>query len=474
MTGKTQNPAYAGMSTEELKRFKYWELRTIAMCIFGYALFYFVRKNLSIAMPYLNEEMGISKSDLGLFLTLHGLIYGLSKFFNGIWGDRSNARYFLVTGLVFCGICNLLFGFSSSVLALGIFWVLNGWFQGMGVPPCTRLMTHWIVPERLATKMSIWNTSHSIGAGLAIIFCGYIVSLNWGAWFDASSLLSQHWRWCFLLPATIALLGAAVVWALVRDTPSSVGLPELKTGKSQTPKPQTRAEEKAEYKAFLRRKVFLNPTIWIIAVGNFFVYVVRFAVLDWGPTMLKEHLHMDISHAGWTVAAFEIAGIAGMLAAGWATDRLFGGRAPRTCVVCMLMATLCLAGLYTLDEQTPLAAAIAADRGRCDSDGRRILHLRTSGTRGNCRGQYRDQTRRSHSRRILRTFRLRQHDRLGVGTRTACAKYRLGSGASNADNYGIGWNSDLCCGLESQSQRLRRLMVLRLSPHGTAYGHKRK
>ena len=178
MTGKTQNPAYAGMSTEELKRFKYWELRTIAMCIFGYALFYFVRKNLSIAMPYLNEEMGISKSDLGLFLTLHGLIYGLSKFFNGIWGDRSNARYFLVTGLVFCGICNLLFGFSSSVLALGIFWVLNGWFQGMGVPPCTRLMTHWIVPERLATKMSIWNTSHSIGAGLAIIFCGYIVSLN--------------------------------------------------------------------------------------------------------------------------------------------------------------------------------------------------------------------------------------------------------------------------------------------------------
>ena len=120
MSAKQLNPAYDGMTDQQVKRFKYWEFRTMAMCIFGYALFYFVRKNLSIAMPYLNEEMGISKSDLGLFLTLHGLIYGLSKFFNGIWGDRSNARYFLVTGLVFCGICNLLFGFSSSVLALGI------------------------------------------------------------------------------------------------------------------------------------------------------------------------------------------------------------------------------------------------------------------------------------------------------------------------------------------------------------------
>ena len=345
------------MTGQQIKKFKYWEFRTIAMCIVGYALFYFVRKNLSIAMPYLNSEMGISKTDLGLFLTLHGLIYGLSKFFNGIWGDRSNARYFLVAGLVLCGICNLLFGFSSSVLLLGIFWVLNGWFQGMGVPPCTRLMTHWIVPEQLATKMSVWNTSHSIGAGLAIIFCGYVVGINWGRWFDASSILSQHWRWCFILPAAIALLGAAVVWAFVRDTPSSVGLPELKNGK-QTQKPQTKAEESAEFKAFLRRKVFLNPTIWIIAVGNFFLYTVRFAVLDWGPTMLKEHLHMDISHAGWTVAGFEVAGILGMLAAGWATDKFFGGRAPRTCVICMLMTTLFLVGLCGLTTTSPLWLAI--------------------------------------------------------------------------------------------------------------------
>ncbi len=358
MTQYKTNAAYADMTHEQVKKFRYWEFRTMAMCIFGYALFYFVRKNLSIAMPYLNEEMGISKSDLGLFLTLHGLIYGLSKFFNGIWGDRSNARYFLVTGLVFCAICNLLFGFSSSVLALGIFWILNGWFQGMGVPPCTRLMTHWIAPEQLATKMSIWNTSHSIGAGLAIIFCGYIVSLQWNDWFDASSILSQHWRWCFLLPATIALLGASVVWAFVRDTPSSVGLPELRSGNQKEPKPKSKAEETAEYKAFLRRKVFLNPTIWIIALGNFFVYIVRFTVLDWGPMMLKEHLHMDISHAGWSVAGFEIAGIVGMLAAGWATDRFFGGRAPRTCVICMLMTALCLTGLYTLNENTPIAVAL--------------------------------------------------------------------------------------------------------------------
>ena len=364
------------MTPEQTKRFKYWQTRTIVATMIGYALFYFVRKNFSLAMPGLEADLGISKTSLGIFLTLNGVVYGLSRFVNGILADRMNARWYMAVGLALCALANFAFGFGEDVsywitgqhdgsqftntmiLFMGIMWVINGMLQGTGFPPCARLLTHWIPPTELATKMSVWNTSHSIGAGLAIIFCGYVVSLNWGAWFDASSMLSQHWRWCFLLPATIALLGAAVVWAFVRDTPSSVGLPELKTGKTAE-KPQSKAEEKAEYKAFLRRKVFLNPTIWIIAVGNFFVYIVRFAVLDWGPTMLKEHLHMDISHAGWTVAAFEIAGIAGMLAAGWATDRFFGGRAPRTCVICMLMAAVCLVGLYSLNEHTPLIVAVA-------------------------------------------------------------------------------------------------------------------
>lgn len=355
MENKNNTVAYIPeMTAQEQKKFKYWERRTMLACIVGYAMFYFVRKNISIAMPYMNEELGISKTDLGMFLTLHGLIYGLSKFINGMWGDRCNARYFLVSGLLMCAVANLFFGLSSSILVLGIFWVINGWFQGMGVPPCTRLMTHWIAPEKLATKMSLWNTSHSIGAGLAIISCGYIVSINCGNYFADTSILSQHWRWCFLIPALLVVIVGIFVFFLVRDTPSSVRLPELKGGKSKS---QSKKEESAEFKAFVKKNVFMNPTIWIIAVGNFFLYITRFAILDWGPTMLKEHLHLDISQAGWSVAAFEIAGIAGMLAAGWSTDKYFGGRAPRTCVICMSMATLCLISLSMLNEHSSLILA---------------------------------------------------------------------------------------------------------------------
>ena len=72
-----------GMAPEVAKKFKYWQTRTIIASMIGYALFYFVRKNLSIAMPAMQDDLGITKGDLGLFLTLHGLLYGVSKFANG-------------------------------------------------------------------------------------------------------------------------------------------------------------------------------------------------------------------------------------------------------------------------------------------------------------------------------------------------------------------------------------------------------
>ena len=332
---------YQSLPAEEAKRFKYWQRRTIIASMIGYALFYFVRKNLSVAMPGMQDDLGITTADLGLFLTLHGLIYGISKFANGFIGDRVNARYFMVTGLVLSAICNIVFGFSSAVLVFGIVWMLNGWFQGMGFPPCARLLTHWVPPTELATKMSVWNTSHSIGAGIVVIFCGYIVSMGW--------------RWCFFLPSAVALIGAVFLWFALRDTPRSVGLPEIRMPDE---KADTGKDDKAAFKQVVRRKVFGNPYIWIIAIANFFVYTVRYAVLDWGPTLLSEWKHVTIEHAGWMVAAFEISGILGMLAAGWVTDHIFGGRGPRTCVMCMAFATIFIGLFWMIDTPSMWVATL--------------------------------------------------------------------------------------------------------------------
>jgi phosphoglycerate transporter family protein len=312
----------AASTPSPAKSRRYWQNRVLASTIVGYALFYFVRKNLSVAIPVMESELGISKLDLGMFLTAHGLLYGVSKFVNGIIGDRVNARWFMAAGLAACAVINVAFGLSSAVLTFGILWMLNGWFQGMGFPPCARLMTHWYPPHRLATMMSIWNSSHSLGASMVLILCGYLAPIDW--------------RLCFFVPAGIALIGAACLALFLCDTPKSLGLEPVEGTRvtaTSTVEPPLRT---------LRTMVFSNPYIWLLAVANFFVYSVRYGILDWGPTFLKQARGIELSSAGWLVAAFEIAGILGMLSSGWITDRVFGGRGARACLVYMAFCTLAL------------------------------------------------------------------------------------------------------------------------------------
>lgn len=345
------------MTPEQTKKFKYWQTRTIIVSMIGYALYYFVRKNFNTAMPSIEATFGITKTQLGIFLTLNGIIYGVSRFINGFIADRVSARKFMALGLALCALVNIGFGFSDKMamlisgaaggpeyitaltIIMGSILLLNGYFQGMGVPPVSPLMTHWVPANELATKMSIWNMSHSIGAGLIFVLGAALVH-----YFDNSA-----WRLCFLIPAAISLIGAGALYLTLRDTPSSVGLPELEAQKKADEKDQEKKEEvkaaktsdPAYHKAFLRHMVFGNRIIWILAATNFFVYIVRFSMLDWGMMLLPGSKGVSVAVAGIMVAVFEfVGGNLGMVVAGWATDHIFGSRAHRTCVFCMLGAIL--------------------------------------------------------------------------------------------------------------------------------------
>jgi sugar phosphate permease len=279
----------------------------------------------------------VTKADLGLFLTLHGVLYGVSKFANGFFGDRSNVRTFMAAGLFLSAAVNVCFGLSSAVATLGMFWMINGWFQGMGFPPCARAFTHWVPPKELATKMSIWNASTNIGAGMVVVICGYLLS-----WYG-------NWRLCFFVPATLAFVCAAFLWFALPDTPQSVGLPEVEGTQSKAV-----AGESDDWKAVAVKYVFSNPYIWLLAVANFFVYTIRYAMLDWGPTLLTQAKHLKLTHAGWMVAGYEISGMVGALIGGWLTDRLFGGRGFRSCVFYMAMAGVSVLLFWKVAGQSPL------------------------------------------------------------------------------------------------------------------------
>ena len=339
------------------KRYNLWQWRTLVILMIGYALFYFVRKNFSIAMPALKSELGLDETQLGIFLTLNGIIYGISRFINGFISDRARSKKFIMgMGLLLSALVNFLIGLSPQmnglfnfmddggkatvglVYFIGSMWLINGFTQGMGYPPCGSLMAHWIKPSELATKQSVWNSSHSIGAGLVAVLCGTFILGKMGY---------EAWQMCFFIPAILAAVGSFLLFFGLKDSPSDVGLPSPDEMDENAPANSFRSvkespeHSKKLYDALLSKMVFRNPLIWILAVSNFCVYVIRFTILDWGSMFLTEYKHMEIGLAANVVAASEIlGGIVGTLLAGWVTDKFFKSKAHHTCFVFMVLATV--------------------------------------------------------------------------------------------------------------------------------------
>ncbi|MDE6527414.1 MAG: MFS transporter [Muribaculaceae bacterium] len=374
-------------------------MRTIIVTMVGYAIYYFVRKNFSIAMPGLTAQYGISNTSFGIVIGIGSLIYGLSRFINGFVVDRFSARVIMAVGLLLCAASNFAFGFGVNisswltgvdagpdfinmlVLVMAVTIVLNQLFQGVGYPPCARLLPSWIHPSELATKMSIWNTSHSIGAALAVVVCGYImgtmgqdlssdesvirtIAANLGldpsvsADMDTILGYARHWdawRWCFWLPACLAVAGAVWLYFGLRDDPRSVGLPELPGTKTGC-KSEAGAKDPARGR-FLKAMVWTNRWIWTLCIANVFVYVMRMGILDWGPKFLTEARNMSIEDAAWSVGLFEIFAIVGTVCSGWATDRIFKGKAHQMCLVCMVGASLFM-GIFIMFPQLPVVLSI--------------------------------------------------------------------------------------------------------------------
>ena len=138
-----------------------------------------------------------------------------------------------------------------------------------------------------------------------------------------------------------------LIIATLRDTPKSVGLQELPKVEGELD--ESKGKDKKAFRKFLVKRVFLNPVVWILALTDLFVYVVRFAVLDWGPSMLQD-MGLSPQLSGWTVGIFEVAGCLGMIFAGYVSDKFFKSRSQRVCAIEMVIVALCLVALHYIQD----------------------------------------------------------------------------------------------------------------------------
>ncbi|MCK4640840.1 MAG: MFS transporter [Candidatus Marinimicrobia bacterium] len=141
----------------------------------------------------------------------------------------------------------------------------------------------------------------------------------------------------------------------LRDRPQSLGLPPVEEYRGEEADfGDTDKGKGASYKEIVTKYIFKNPVMWIVCLANFFVYVVRYSVLDWGTTFLTESKGVDITQAAWIVGGYELAGLVGMLVGGWAMDKVFKGYGGRTLTIYMGLCALFIFLFWRLPIQSTI------------------------------------------------------------------------------------------------------------------------
>jgi len=309
------------------RRYPAYRWRVMESTFIGYAVFYLVRSNnLSTVAKDVQDALHYSKSDIGSILAISAASYGIGKFLLGSISDRSNPRKFMALGLLLTAACNLAFGWIANFQLHLLLWALNGFFQGMGWPPCGRSMGHWFSERERGLTFSIWNTAHNVGGGVAGMLAAW-AAIRFGGW-----------QYAFVVPGVIAAVGAVYLLIRLCDTPQSVGLPPIEEYNKDCAaevKPGDSPERELTTRELFIDHVLLNKYVWLLAIANFFAYVSRYSMLDWGPTYLREIKDATVTTGGLAVLITEFSGIPPTIFFGWISDRA-GGRRGMVAALCML------------------------------------------------------------------------------------------------------------------------------------------
>ncbi|MFT3835779.1 MAG: MFS transporter [Myxococcaceae bacterium] len=294
----------AQLSSLDDERFKARRVQNWVFLGLMYAMFYMGRYNLSAVNALLADKFGWTNTDLGNIISAGKICYGLSVFFNGPIADRIGGKRAILIGAAGASFFNLVFGALSFFLVsdavwsadhktvvteatlsgglttanmvamFAVIWAANHYFQSFGALSIVKINAAWFKVTERGAFAGIFGIMIQSGRTLAFAVGPLIAG-------------ALPWRWVFWVPAACLLILIALNYKLVENSPKEAGFPDLKTGD------EVAGEEGQSGLAFVLKKVFASPQMWVIALASMMIGFVRNGIDDWFPKFF-----VNVHHAG--------------------------------------------------------------------------------------------------------------------------------------------------------------------------------
>jgi predicted MFS family arabinose efflux permease len=316
-----------------------YRIIALALLTLSYAACHLDRNIITILLPAIKAEFGVSDAALGLLTGLtFAIFYGGFGIPLGYVADRANRRHLLGASLTLFSTLTLVSGLVTSFPQLVLARIGIGVGEGGAVPTAQSIIADLYPPKRRAFALGVYSTGLSIGAllGLGI---GGVISAAYG------------WRIAFIVAGAASIAISLLCWAFIKET-RRAGNGDV-DGEAKEPTPGMLAT--------LRHLWVGQRAYRQLVCASTIAAIPGFSLLVWTPTLLTRSFGMPQDQIGlWLALMFGGGGAVGILLSSLAANRL-GRRSPAAAmwapiVGCCLVGTFSI--LFPLATTAPLALAL--------------------------------------------------------------------------------------------------------------------
>lgn len=313
--------------------------RVIICCFLVVLLDGFDTAAIGFIAPAIRSTWQLSASDLApLFgAGLLGLTAG--ALLCGPLSDRFGRKYVIIFCVALFGFFSLLSAFSTSLEMLIALRFLTGLGLG-GAMPNTITMTSEYLPTRRR------------GALVTMMFCGFTLGSALGGVVSAQLVALIGWHGILVLGGVLPLLLAVALirmlpesprWLIRNQKPQAVIAKNIGaiTGEryenTQFWLDEPVSNQKSSIRQlFVGRQLPITLMLWVVF---FMSLLIIYLVSSWMPTLLNNR-GIDLQHASWVTAAFQVGGTLGALLLGVLMDKF---NPYRVLALSYLLGAVCIA-----------------------------------------------------------------------------------------------------------------------------------
>ncbi|MCB1668232.1 MAG: MFS transporter [Pseudomonadales bacterium] len=299
---------------KQLPRYRYFVLASLWLTII---FLYLDRANISMAAPFIKEELNLSATETGLILSIFYWGYMVGQIAGGVVSDRYNIRRWTLVLYFSWVITTMLTGLCRTAGQLAFIRVLFGIGEGAVINPVTKLQNHWAFPQERGFVNGIYVSSGYLGLAAGIPLVGMLISV-----FD--------WRMMFYVTGAVTLLGVIVFWLFVYDHPGDhprISEEEKNALQDALVKDRVNYDPTQANQAPLSffqgvKILFSDWTFWVICTSIFFILGVYFTCFAWIPGFLVMERGMSSLNSGLSLTLPYLAAAVGAIVAGYLGDKL--------------------------------------------------------------------------------------------------------------------------------------------------------